>query len=368
MNKQNSPENIAAPASGLNLGRRDLLKLTGAGVAALGAGSLSNISSPKAQSMSNGWDKVFPRSENVDHEKVTFKNRYGITLSADLYQPKNRAGRRLAALAISGPFGAVKEQSSGLYAQTMAERGFIALAFDPSYTGESGGEPRNVASPDINTEDFSAAVDFLGLHPSVDRERIGVIGICGWGGMALNAVAVDKRVKAVAASTMYDMTRVMSRGYNDSVTLAQRTKMLEQLSRQRWQDAGKGTPAYGPVSLELKGGEPQFVVEYADYYKTPRGFHPRAINSNASWTLTNPLSFMNMPLLAYIKEIAPRPVLLIHGENAHSRYFSETAYAAAAEPKELLIIPGANHTDLYDRVDMIPFDKLQSFFNQHLSA
>jgi fermentation-respiration switch protein FrsA (DUF1100 family) len=318
--------------------------------------------------MSDGWDKVFPRSENVDHQKVTFKNRYGITLSADLYQPRNRAGRRLAAIAISGPFGAVKEQSSGLYAQTMAERGFITLAFDPSFTGESSGEPRNVASPDINTEDFSAAVDFLGLHPSVDRERIGVIGICGWGGMALNAVAVDKRVKAVAASTMYDMTRLMSRGYNDSVTLEQRTKTLEQLSRQRWQDAEKGTPAYGPVSLELKGGEPQFVVEYADYYKTPRGFHPRAINSNASWSLTNPLSFMNMPLLTYIKEIAPRPVLLIHGEKAHSRYFSETAYAAAAEPKELLIIPGANQTDLYDRVDMIPFDKLQSFFNQHLSA
>jgi fermentation-respiration switch protein FrsA (DUF1100 family) len=344
------------------------LKLTGAGVAALGTGSLFNTSNATAQSISGGWDKVFPRSENVDLEKVTFKNRYGITLAADLYQPKNRAGRRLAALAISGPFGAVKEQSSGLYAQTMAERGFITLAFDPSYTGESGGEPRNVASPDINTEDFSAAVDFLGLHPSVDRERIGVIGICGWGGMALNAVAVDKRVKAVAASTMYDMTRVMSRGYNDSVPLEQRTQTLEQLSRQRWQDAEKGTPAYGPVFLELKGGEPQFVVEYADYYKTPRGFHPRAINSNASWTLTNPLSFMNMPLLTYIKEIAPRPVLLIHGESAHSRYFSETAYAAAAEPKELLIIPGANHTDLYDRVDLIPFDKLQSFFNQHLSA
>src|SRR5215212_4103662 len=311
------------------------------------------------------WDKTFPKSEKVEHRKVTFKNRYGITLSADLYQPKNRNGK-LAAIAVSGPFGAVKEQSSGLYAQTMAERGFVTLAFDPSYTGESGGEPRNVASPDINTEDFSAAVDFLGLHPSVDRERIGVIGICGWGGMALNAVAVDKRVKAVAASTMYDMTRLMSRGYNDSVTLEQRTKTLEQLSRQRWQDAEKGTPAYGPVSLELKGGEPQFVVEYADYYKTPRGFHPRAINSNASWSLTTPLSFMNMPLLTYIKEIAPRPVLLIHGENAHSRYFGETAYAAAAEPKELLIIPGANHTDLYDKVGLIPFDKLTEFFTKNL--
>jgi len=368
MNKQNSPGNRAAQASGLDLGQRDLLKLTGAGVAALGAGSLFDTSNATAQSVSGGWDKVFPRSGNVDHEKITFKNRYGITLSTDLYQPKNRAGRRLAAIAISGPFGTVKEQSSGLYAQTMAERGFFTLAFDPSFTGESGGEPRNVASPDINTEEFSAAVDFLGLHPSVDRERIGVIGICGWGGMALNAVAVDKRVKAVAASTMYDMTRLLSRGYNDSVTLEQRTQTLDQLSRQRWQDAEKGAPAYGPVSLELKGGEPQFVVEYADYYKTPRSFHPRAINSNASWTLTSPLSFMNMPLLTYIKEIAPQPVLLIHGEKAHSRYFSETAYAAAAEPKELLIIPGANHADLYDRVDMIPFDKLQSFFSQHLSA
>jgi len=366
MNKQNSLETRAAQASGL--GRRDLLKLTGAGVAALSASSLLNASNATAQNVSAGWDKVFPRSENADHQKVTFKNRYGITLAADLYLPKNRGGGRMAALAISGPFGAVKEQASGLYAQTMAERGFITLAFDPSFTGESGGEPRNIASPDINTEDFSAAVDFLGLHPSVDRERIGIIGICGWGGMALNAVAVDKRVKAVAASTMYDMTRVMSRGYNDSVTLEQRTQTLEQLSQQRWQDAEKGTPAYGPESLELKGGEPQFVVEYADYYKTPRGFHPRAINSNASWSLTNPLSFMNMPLLTYIAEIAPCPVLLIHGEKAHSRYFSETAYAAAAEPKELLIIPGANHTDLYDRVDMIPFDRLQSFFNQHLSA
>lgn len=313
------------------------------------------------------WDKTFPKSEKVEHQKVTFKNRYGITLAADLYEPKNRAGQRLAAIAVSGPFGAVKEQSSGLYAQTMAERGFVTLAFDPSYTGESGGEPRNVASPDINTEDFSAAVDFLGLYPSVDRERIGIIGICGWGGMALNAAAVDKRVKAVVASTMYDMGRLMSKGYNDSVTLEQRTQTLEQLGRQRWQDAEKGKPAYGPVSLELKGGEPPFVVEYAAYYKSPqRGFHARAINSNASWTATTPVSFMNMPLLTYIAEISPRPVLFIHGEKAHSRYFSETAYAAAAEPKELLIIPGANHTDLYDRVDVIPFDKITAFFVKNL--
>lgn len=315
--------------------------------------------------LDNKWDKTFAKSDKVDHKKVSFKNRYGITLAADLYVPKGASGK-LAAIAISGPFGAVKEQSSGLYAQTMAERGFVTLAFDPSYTGESTGTPRNVASPDINTEDFSAAVDFLGLQSIVNREQIGIIGICGWGGMALNAVAVDKRVKAVATSTMYDMTRVMSKGYNDSVTLEQRTQGLEQLSKQRWVDAENGAPAYGPVSLELKGGEPQFVVEYAAYYKTPRGFHPRAVNSNASWTVTTPLSFMNMPILTYISEISPRPILLIHGEKAHSRYFSETAYAAAAEPKELVIIPGANHTDLYDRVDVIPFEKLTEFFRTHL--
>jgi uncharacterized protein len=316
----------------------------------------------------NDWDKTFNKSDKVDHQKVTFKNRYGITLAGDLYLPKDRAGRRLPALAVGGPFGAVKEQSSGLYAQNMAERGFVTLAFDASYTGESGGEPRNVASPDINTEDFSAAVDFLGLHAAVDRERIGVIGICGWGGMALNAVAVDKRIKAVVASTMYDMTRVMSKGYNDSVTLEQRTQTLEQLSRQRWADAEKGAPAYQPPYNELKGGEAQFLVDYHDYYSTPRGSHARAVNSGNSWTQTTPLSFMNMPLLTYIKEISPRPVLLIHGEKAHSRYFSETAYAAAAEPKELVIVPGASHVDLYDRVDVIPFDKMASFFTQHLGS
>jgi fermentation-respiration switch protein FrsA (DUF1100 family) len=347
--------------------RRELLKLTGAGVAAFGAASMFNTPNAKAQNMSNEWDKVFPRSQKVNHEKVTFKNRYGITLSADLYQPKNTSGK-LAAIVVSGPFGAVKEQSSGLYAQTMAERGFVTLAFDPSYTGESGGEPRNVASPDINTEDFSAAVDFIGLRPEVDRERIGVIGVCGWGGMALNAVASDKRVKAVVASTMYDMTRVMSKGYNDSVTPEQRAQTLEQLSRQRWADAENGSPAYQPPYNELKGGEAQFLVDYHDYYRTPRGYHARAVNSGNSWTQTTPLSFMNMPILTYIAEISPRPVLFIHGEKAHSRYFSETAFAAAAEPKELVIIPGANHTDLYDKVDVIPFDKLTSFFNQHLSA
>ncbi len=312
------------------------------------------------------WDKTFPQSAKVEHRKVTFANRYGITLAADLYLPKKRGGDRLPAIVIGGPFGAVKEQSSGLYAQTMAERGFVTLAFDPSYTGESGGQPRNVASPDINTEDFSAAVDFIGLLPEVNRERIGVIGICGWGGMALNAVAVDKRVKAVVTSTMYDMTRVMSKGYNDSVTLEQRTRTLEQLGQQRWKDAESGTPAYQPPYNELKGGEAQFLVDYHDYYMTPRGYHPRAVNSGNAWTMTTPLSFMNMPILTYIKEISPRPILFIHGERAHSRYFSETAYAAAAEPKELLIVPGVSHVDLYDRLDRIPFDRIAGFFDEHL--
>ena len=349
------------------LDRREMMKLTGAGVTALAVASLLPTPDAKAQIMTHDWDKVFPRNQAVDHQKVSFTNRYGITLSGDLYRPKGRDGQRLAALAVGGPFGAVKEQSSGLYAQTMAARGFVALAFDPSFTGESGGAPRNLASPDINTEDFMAAVDFLGLHPAVDQERIGVIGICGWGGMALNAVAVDKRVKAVATSTMYDMSRVMSRGYNDSVTDAQRAQMLDQMSRQRWVDARNGAPAYGPKYNELKGGEPKFLVDYHDYYMTPRGYHPRAVNSGNAWTITTPLSFMNFPLMTYIAEISPRPILLIHGEKAHSRYFSETAYAAAAEPKELVIIPGASHVDLYDRVDIIPFDRLTRFFEEQLS-
>jgi uncharacterized protein len=313
---------------------------------------------------------TFQPSDKVTRQKVTFKNRYGITIVGDLYLPKNRGSQPLAALAISGPFGAVKEQSSGLYAQTMAERGFVTLAFDPSFTGESGGESRNVASPDINTEDFSAAVDFLGLQPVVDRNRIGIIGICGFGGMALNAVAVDKRVKAVATTSMYDMSRVMAKGYYDKLTIGERTQMLEKMSQQRWADAEKGTPASGPRILpeKLQGNEPQFVVDYFNYYRTPRGFHPNSPNSNGAWTATNALSFMNMPLLTYIKEISPRPVLLITGENAHSRYFSEDAYKAAAEPKELMIIPNANHVDLYDRVNIIPFDKLASFFTENLTG
>jgi hypothetical protein len=351
------------------MSRRGLLQAAGAGALAVSALAITGLpaAAQEGTAMTTDWDKVFPQSETVDHQKVTFKNRYGITLAGDLYSPQDRSSGGLPAIVVGGPFGAVKEQSSGLYAQTMAERGFITLAFDPSFTGESGGEPRNIASPDINTEDFSAAVDFLGLHPSVDRERIGVIGVCGWGGMALNAVAADKRVKAVVASTMYDMTRLMSRGYNDSVTLEQRTQTLEQLSRQRWEDAGDGSPAYGPASNELTGGEAQFLVDYHDYYMTPRGYHPRAVNSGNAWSVTTPLSFMNMPILTYISEISPRPVLFVHGENAHSRYFADTAFAAAAEPKELMIIPGASHTDLYDQMDVIPFDKLQAFFEQHLN-
>lgn len=350
-----------------DVGRRNLLKMTGIGLAVASSGTIFNIANAEAQNVTEEWDKVFPKSEKVDHQKVTFKNRYGIALVGDLYLPKSRGSDQLAAIAVSGPFGAVKEQSSGLYAQTMAERGFVTLAFDPSYTGESGGEPRNIASPDVNVEDFMAAVDYLGLHSSVDRERIGVIGICGWGGMALSAVAIDKRVKAVVASTMYDMTRVMSKGYNDSVTLEQRTKNLEQITRQRWVDAEKGAPAYLPPFNQLHGGEPQFVIDYHDYYMTPRGYHKRAVNSGNAWTMTTALPFMNMPILTYIAEISPRPVLFIHGEKAHSRYFSETAYANAAEPKELMIIPGANHTDLYDKVDVIPFDKLTTFFTTHLA-
>jgi len=311
---------------------------------------------------------TFKLSDKVTRKAVTFKNRYGITLSGDLYLPKNAGNEKLSALAISGPFGAVKEQSSGLYANQMAERGFAVIAFDPSYTGESGGEPRNLASPEINTEDFSAAIDFLGLQKNIDRNKIGIIGICGFGGFALNATAADKRVKAVATTSLYDMTRVMSKGYNDSVTPEQRTETLENLSQQRWKDAEAGNPAKGARNLpeKLTGSESQFVKEYFDYYRTARGFHERSLNSNGAWLLTNPISFMNMPILNYVKEISPRPMLLIAGENAHSRYFSEDIFKVANEPKELMIIPNAVHVDLYDKVDVIPFEKLDNFFKTNL--
>lgn len=368
MNKFNEPNNEVTRQNTTDMGRRGVLKMTGTSIAALSVGmaATGQASAQSALPLSPAWDKTFAKSDKVEHKKVSFTNRFGIALAADLYQPKNARGK-LAAIALAGPFGAVKEQSSGLYAQTMAERGFVTLAFDPSFTGESGGTPRHIASPDINTEDFSAAIDFLGLQSSVDRERIGVIGICGWGGLALNAVAVDKRVKAVAVSTMYDMARVLTKGYNDSTTAEQRAQMLGQMSQQRWKDAESGSPAMLPMFNVLKGGEPQFMVEYADYYKSPkRGFHPRAINSNGSFTVTGILPYLNAPLMTHIAEISPRPVLFIHGEKAHSRYFSETAYAAAAQPKELVIVPGAVHTDLYDRVDVIPFDKLTTFFRTNL--
>ena len=313
------------------------------------------------------WDKVFPQSNKVVHEKVTFRNRYGITLAAEMYIPKNAKGK-LAAIAVSGPFGAVKEQSSGLYAQTLAERGFLTIAFDPSYTGESGGQPRYVASPDINTEDFCAAVDFLSTLDDVDPERIGILGICGWGGMALNAVAMDTRIKATVTSTMYDMSRVNANGYFDAMDADQRYELRRQLNAQRTLDAKKGTyELAGGVVDPLPDDAPQFVKDYYAYYKTPRGYHKRSLNSNNGWNKTSSLSFINMPLLAYSDEIRSA-VLMIHGEKAHSRYFSEDAFKKLkGDNKELLIIPGASHVDLYDnQANVIPFDKIESFFREYL--
>ena len=313
------------------------------------------------------WDKVFPKSEKVNHRKVTFHNRYGITLAADLYTPKGAEGK-LPAIAVSGPFGAVKEQSSGLYAQKMAELGFLTLAFDPSYTGESGGTPRYVASPDINTEDFCAAVDFLSVQENVDPERIGIIGICGWGGMAINAAAMDTRIKATAAMTMYDMTRVNANGYFDSENTADaRYAKKQAMNAQRTADYKNGTYTLaGGVVDPLPEDAPQFVKDYYGYYKTRRGYHPRSLNSNGGWNVTSSLSFMNMPILQYAGEIRSA-VLLVHGEKAHSRYFSEGAYEKlTGDNKELMIIPGANHVDLYDNLAIIPFEKLRSFFEESL--
>ena len=317
--------------------------------------------------MTQEWDKTFPKSEKVDHCKVTFPNRYGITLAADMYIPKNAEGK-LPAIAVSGPFGAVKEQSSGLYAQAMAERDFLTIAFDPSFTGESGGSPRYVASPDINTEDFSAAVDFLSVQENVDPEKIGIIGICGWGGMAINAAAMDTRIKATAAMTMYDMTRVNANGYFDSEdTSDARFEKRKAMSAQRTVDYKNGTYALaGGVVDPLPEDAPQFVKDYYAYYKTERGYHPRSLNSNSGWNVTSSLSFMNMPILQYSHEIRSA-VLLIHGEKAHSCYFSRDAFEKlTGDNKELLIIPGAVHTDLYDRLDVIPFDKMEAFFRQYM--
>ena len=318
-------------------------------------------------SLTQEWDKVFPKNDKVDHKKVTFHNRYGITLAADMFTPKSVVGK-LPAIAVSGPFGAVKEQSSGLYAQKMAEYGFLTVAFDPSFTGESGGSPRYVASPDINTEDFCAAVDFLSVQENVDTDRIGIIGICGWGGMAINAAAQDTRIKATAAMTMYDMTRVNANGYfdNENTPEARFVKKLA-MNTQRTEDYKNGSYALaGGVIDPLPDNAPQFVKDYYAYYKTERGYHPRSLNSNNGWNVTSPLSFMNMPILQYAAEIRSA-VLLVHGEKAHSRYFSEGAYEKmAGDNKELLIIPGASHVDLYDNLDVIPFEKLNSFFNMHL--
>ena len=313
------------------------------------------------------WDKVFPKNDKVDHKKVTFHNRYGITLAADMFTPKSVVGK-LPAIAVSGPFGAVKEQSSGLYALKMAEYGFLTVAFDPSFTGESGGSPRYVASPDINTEDFCAAVDFLSVQENVDTDRIGIIGICGWGGMAINAAAIDTRIKATATMTMYDMTRVTANGYfdNENTPEARFVKKLA-MNSQRTEDYKNGSYALaGGVIDPLPDNAPQFVKDYYAYYKTERGYHPRSLNSNNGWNVTSPLSFMNMPILQYAAEIRSA-VLLVHGEKAHSRYFSEGAYEKmTGDNKELLIIPGASHVDLYDNLDIIPFEKLNSFFNMHL--
>ncbi|MDE5641290.1 MAG: alpha/beta hydrolase [Bifidobacterium castoris] len=326
-----------------------------------------------ALELTPAWDKVFPHSDKVEHSKITFHNRYGIELAADVYTPKHApANGRFKAIAVSGPFGAVKEQASGLYAQTLAERGFLTIAFDPSFTGESGGSPRAVASPDINTEDFSAAVDYLANRRDVDPDGIGVVGICGFGGMALNAAANDPRIKATVASTMYDMSRVTANGYFDADdSPAKRNETRAQLGKQRTEDYANGDYARaGGVVDPLPDDAPQFVKDYHAYYRTPRGYHARSVNSNDGWNMTSALSFMNMPLLSYIDEIE-NPVLLIHGEKAHSLYFSKAAYEAlehSVNPanKELMIIPGANHTDLYDNLNAIPFDAIERFFGRNL--
>lgn len=318
------------------------------------------------------WDKTFAKSGKVGHRKVTFRNRYGITLAADLYEPADGEGKdggeKSPAIAVCGPFGAVKEQAAGLYAQTMAELGFLTMAFDPSFTGESGGSPRYVASPDINTEDYQAAVDFLSVQANVDPERIGIIGICGWGGMALNAAAIDTRIKATVSSTMYDMTRVTAKGYFDAEDSEDaRYEKRSAMNAQRTEDYRNGEyKLAGGVADELPEDAPFFVKDYFDYYKTSRGYHSRSLNSNGGWNVTSSLSFLNMPILQYSSEIRSA-VLLIHGEKAHSCYFSRDAYKnLKGDNKELLLIPGAVHTDLYDRTDIIPFEKMAEFFRENL--
>ena len=338
------------------------------GLLEIPAQTIQNNKNMKELKLTQEWDKTFPLSDKVIHSKITFHNRYGVTLAADLYIPKNTDGSKLPAIAVSGPFGAVKEQASGLYAQELAKRGFLTIAFDPSFTGESGGQPRYVASPDINTEDFCAAVDYLSTRNDVDPERIGILGICGWGGMAVNAAAIDTRIKATVAATMYDMSRVTANGYFDAAdNVDARHELRCQLNTQRTMDYRNG-------SYELAGGlpdvvaddAPQYVKDYFAYYKTKRGYHKRSLNSNGGWNKTSALSFLNMPILSYAGEIRSA-VLLVHGEKAHSRYFSEDTYKKlAGDNKELLIVPDANHTDLYDNFEKIPFDKIEVFFREYL--
>lgn len=341
-------------------------KICAFGMATLGL-VLAALDGVYAAAADSAWDKVFPKSDKVEVKKVEFKNRFGIKLVGDLYEPKNKSGEKMAAIAVSGPFGAVKEQASGLYAMTMAERGFVTLAFDPSFTGESGGEVRNVASPDINTDDFSAAVDYLTTLPEVDENKIGIIGICGWGGFALNAAAQDTRIKATVTSTMYDMTRVTAHGYNDSMSADDLYKMREDINNQRTKEAQGALIAEAQgLPDKLTGDEPQFVQDYFNYYKTKIGFHPRSINSNGHWNVTSALSLITQPILAYSDTIKS-PILMMHGEKAHSRYFSEDAFKKLkGDNKELMIIPGANHTDLYYKTDVIPFGKMELFFKENL--
>ena len=353
-----------------NLSRRTTLQAGLALATASLAGAPAAAATPQNRparnmALTRGWDKTFPQNRRVAHQKVTFRNRFGITLAADLYRPKSRGTAKLPALVLSGPFGAVKEQVSGLYAQALAERGFVTLAFDPSFTGESAGDVRNVASPEFFTEDFSAAVDYLGLLVDVDRNRIGAIGICGLSGMALTAATGDTRIKAVATASMYDMSRSMSRGYKDGYTREQRQKVVDSLSQQRWADAEKGTYALGYHEVpfdrngqvvkgnrvlpeQLPADADPVLAAFFNYYRTPRGFHARSINSATAWTATTPMSFFEFPMAANIDMIAPRPIMLVHGANAHSRYYSEDVYKAACDPKELVIVPDADHVDLYD--------------------
>lgn len=343
-----------------------LWMLLAVGFAPMNAQETKTKSNMDILNLTQEWDKTFPQSNQVNHSKVTFSNRYGITLTADLYVPKSSEGK-LPAIAVSGPFGAVKEQASGLYAQTMAERGFLTIAFDPSFTGESGGQPRHIASPDINTEDFSAAVDYLLTRNDVDPERIGIIGICGWGGFAINAAAIDTRIKATVSSTMYDISRCTANGYFDRADNAEaRHAMRLQFNAQRTKDILSGTTESTVMNPEPAADAPQFLKDYYDYYKTQRGYHPRSINSGLGWNKTSSIAFLNAPILAYAGEIR-NAVLLIHGEKAHSRYFSEDTFKKlTGDNKKLLIVPGANHTDLYDNLSVIPFDQIVTFFQNSL--